>query len=392
MVSSNAVERRVPKLAFAASVIMAAIVFAASVASAGEVSKEFIINGPAYKKIIQLKDLVADILPPPAYIIESYLVAIQLNDAVEKGADKKTIDDLIEYGRKLKEGSSTKAGEFAGYFERMDVWIKDLPTSSDDEKQIKDWMVVKSLDAAKKFYEIRDTKFIPAIQAGDANTAKTVSRTELKPLYEQHRAAIDEVVKRCKALCKKLENEVVVCVSKGDLSRVVIGGEYYTRIVMLKDLIADVLPPPRYIIESHLVNLRLIDEVESGAGKDVLSKLIENGRQLKEGMSIKGELAGYVERQNFWTANLADKSESEIKIKSLMLKDTYEPAMKFYDIRDKQFFPLILKGDVAGAKKMSGETLEPLYNEHRKKIDDLVAISNSTYESFMKDVNEKLKK
>lgn len=35
------------------------------------------VNGPVYRQIVQNKDLVADILPPPEYIIEPYLVALQ---------------------------------------------------------------------------------------------------------------------------------------------------------------------------------------------------------------------------------------------------------------------------------------------------------------------------
>lgn len=39
------------------------------------------VGGPIYSRIILGKDLVADILPPPAYIIESYLEAtLALND------------------------------------------------------------------------------------------------------------------------------------------------------------------------------------------------------------------------------------------------------------------------------------------------------------------------
>jgi hypothetical protein len=37
------------------------------------------VNGPIYERIVQGKDLIADILPPPEYIIESYLVALQLS-------------------------------------------------------------------------------------------------------------------------------------------------------------------------------------------------------------------------------------------------------------------------------------------------------------------------
>lgn len=36
------------------------------------------VNGPIYNDIVQTKDLIADILPPPEYIIESYLTLFEL--------------------------------------------------------------------------------------------------------------------------------------------------------------------------------------------------------------------------------------------------------------------------------------------------------------------------
>ncbi|MBU3110280.1 hypothetical protein [Clostridium lacusfryxellense] len=51
------------------------------------------INGKMYNEIVLGKDLVADILPPPEYIIESYLTALQLS----KETDKIKIEELINY-------------------------------------------------------------------------------------------------------------------------------------------------------------------------------------------------------------------------------------------------------------------------------------------------------
>ena len=39
---------------------------------------EIKVNGPLYAEIIQQKDLIADILPPPEYIVESYLTIFEL--------------------------------------------------------------------------------------------------------------------------------------------------------------------------------------------------------------------------------------------------------------------------------------------------------------------------
>src|SRR5215813_4273102 len=42
---------------------------------------ELKVNGPVYRQIVLGKDLIADILPPPEYVIESYLeTTLALND------------------------------------------------------------------------------------------------------------------------------------------------------------------------------------------------------------------------------------------------------------------------------------------------------------------------
>ena len=46
------------------------------------------VNGPLYLDIVQGKDLVADILPPPEHIIESYLNVFQTVEALETGKDR----------------------------------------------------------------------------------------------------------------------------------------------------------------------------------------------------------------------------------------------------------------------------------------------------------------
>jgi methyl-accepting chemotaxis protein len=37
------------------------------------------VNGPVYQEIVNGKDLIADILPPPLYIVESYMLANEIN-------------------------------------------------------------------------------------------------------------------------------------------------------------------------------------------------------------------------------------------------------------------------------------------------------------------------
>ena len=58
------------------------------------------VSGPLYADIIRGKDLVADILPPPEYIIESYLVAYQAGGETRPGVRQQYLA-LSPMGRDL---------------------------------------------------------------------------------------------------------------------------------------------------------------------------------------------------------------------------------------------------------------------------------------------------
>ena len=45
---------------------------------ANKAYNKVLVNGPVYNEIITNKDLVADILPPPAYLLESWQVALEM--------------------------------------------------------------------------------------------------------------------------------------------------------------------------------------------------------------------------------------------------------------------------------------------------------------------------
>jgi F0F1-type ATP synthase delta subunit len=389
-------------LLLAAALLSPMVGTTATAAELTQQEKDLAINGPYYKKLVQMKDVVADILPPPAYIIESELTVLVLIDLTEQAmedgkldpAETKAIDDLIEYGRQLKDGAPKV---FPGYVERIELWKTALSDATPDEKLIKKLLTVKSAEFAMKFFDVRDSKLNPLIKAGDVKGAKAVAHNELKPLYLEHRAAIDAVVTRARRLTEKIEAEVTEKLSGKSVvaAEVLIKSPLYTKVILMKDLVADILPPPAYIIESYLTVLQQIDETEvalasggiNAEAKTALEVLIEYGRQLKEGDSSKGEMAGYKERIAAWTTDLASDTPEAARIKELMITLSYAPAMKFYEVRDAKFIPLINKAAVAEAKKLVRQELLPLYAEHRKHIDALVIASNALYDQIQAKVD-----
>jgi len=134
------------------------------------------VNGQLYKRIIQGKDLIADILPPPVYLVESYLVVFEMINENDQEKLQKNMDYMIN---KLKKE----------YFERHDYWIKDL-----DEGDLKKSMVVDSYQPAKEFFEILERDFFPALKNKEREKALQIAIGSLKDKYEAHRQYIDKTV------------------------------------------------------------------------------------------------------------------------------------------------------------------------------------------------------
>jgi methyl-accepting chemotaxis protein len=153
------------------------------------------VNGPYYEEIVKNKDLIADVLPPPEYIIESYLLAFEI--AVEKEVSIRS--KLILDFSKLENL----------YNERHEYWLKHL-----EPGHMKDEMTVASYGSAKKFYEIATTEFIPTIQELNPEKASKILNDKLKPLYEEHCESIDKVVKEAETKLTGVEENARTLVTK----------------------------------------------------------------------------------------------------------------------------------------------------------------------------------
>lgn len=149
------------------------------------------INSDLYQQIIQGKDLIADILPPPEYILESYLNVYQTWGAINSKEKMTVIYSLVDKGKLLRQDYET----------RHEYWVQTLPEGSTKEKMVK-----AAYDPAIAFFEIRDTKYIPALLGGDKDKAQEILNKELTPLYDAHLKVINEIVNEVNL--SNQENEV----------------------------------------------------------------------------------------------------------------------------------------------------------------------------------------
>lgn len=132
------------------------------------------VNGPLYQRIVEGKDLIADVLPPPEYIIESYLVSMQLVDAEEPPKQAQLIARLALLQRE--------------YDERHAFWGKRELGAA-----ITDILQKQAHAPALAFYASAFNDFIPAIRRHDKKAALAAMLT-MNQAYEVHRRAIDRVV------------------------------------------------------------------------------------------------------------------------------------------------------------------------------------------------------
>jgi len=132
------------------------------------------VNGDLYHRIVQGKDLVADILPPPEYILESYLTTLQLASETDKSEQQRLIEKL----KALKND----------YEVRHAFWLTE-----NLESEVRDAFLTNAHEPAVTFFAVVFNDLIPAVQRSDS-TAISAALLRTKTLYDAHRKAIDRVV------------------------------------------------------------------------------------------------------------------------------------------------------------------------------------------------------
>lgn len=171
--------------------IVTSIGLAATVGVSEFASRQLRIGGPLYDQIKLGNDLVADILPPPAYVLESYLEAtLALREPAKAEAHKARLQQLHN-----------------DYDSRKAFW-----KSSSLPEDLKQKLTVTSDAEVQKFWSITEDELLPALLKQDAAAAQH-AYDKLDKVYAAHRAIIDEIVERANKLNSALEASAAQSVS-----------------------------------------------------------------------------------------------------------------------------------------------------------------------------------
>lgn len=151
-----------------------------------------------------------------------------------------------------------------------------------------------------------------------------------------------------------------------------IGSQKYNEIMMIKDLKADILPPPEYIIESYLAAMKYFSEY-SPDKKQVLKDRIT---------SLKDE---FLARHAYWDGALKNE-----QLRKLLLEESYEAAVYFYDVYFNEATKAVESGDRIALSNAQAK-LTMYFEKHRAKIDEAVIIADQLALDAESSANDRVK-
>lgn len=154
-----------------------------------------------------------------------------------------------------------------------------------------------------------------------------------------------------------------------EVNRIRFGGELHVQNQQISDLVADILPPPEYVIEPYLE----------------ATKLIADPRSIEARRTRLATLEGdFNKRAEYWRQSTLDP-----ELKGALLDRSGASGRRFWREIDQTLVPAVARGDMAAANA-SYATLSGLYDQHRKDIDALVASATTKQASLLTQSNATL--
>lgn len=144
------------------------------------------VGGPAYNRIIDDKDIIADMLPPPLYVVEAQL------EVMTAAAQRKGGPELVARLAKLHKEFNERKAHWA---------VADIPPD------LKTLITRDSDIEARKFWKAAEQDLVSALASGDqARIDEAVQAATIA--YQAQRLTVDRIVKLASAHAVKNEESL----------------------------------------------------------------------------------------------------------------------------------------------------------------------------------------
>ena len=161
---------------------------------------------------------------------------------------------------------------------------------------------------------------------------------------------------------------LAVAIGAYEINQIRFGGEIHRKNQQISDLVADILPPPEYLIEAYLESTKLLGEPQTIAQRKASLAKLERE---------------YRDREAYWR-----QSDLAPALKTLLLQRSAPHARDLWAEIDSRFLPAIERGDMAAARN-SYARIERDYARHRQAIDTLVTQSLAAQQQLAGDTQRK---
>src|SRR5262245_20325525 len=133
------------------------------------------VNGPIYQQVALNKDLISAYVPPSESLLQEALICSMMGQASDPA-------ELQKYNDQFDAAQRDFETQHAEYLRRV------------PEGRLKDLMRGPAYQSAEEYFQIARQTYIPLVRRGHHEDAQDVLLSRLKPLYDKHAAAVNEIV------------------------------------------------------------------------------------------------------------------------------------------------------------------------------------------------------
>ena len=158
------------------------------------------------------------------------------------------------------------------------------------------------------------------------------------------------------------------------IKQISINGPIYARLKINQDLIADIMPPPMYLVDAAFQLQLFIQHAENNITREPYKEAYESDIELFKSANSR------------WETSALDPA-----MKSQISSNIRPTAERFITIANSEIIPFIEKNN----KKPNDETLillEDTFSQHRKMVDTLLADANTQNQLIEQDTAEQKSK
>ncbi len=149
------------------------------------------VNGAIYNRIVQMKDLTADTVPPPLSLLRAYYCVRDIGGHIDRGG-------ALEWDE-INESMGLVDADEQALHARHEYWSKTLTDSKlrDLEKD--------AYTSAEEWFGLYHNKFLPAMRAENKAEVDHWMHEGMEASFTRQQAAIDELVKVAASIGKSNE-------------------------------------------------------------------------------------------------------------------------------------------------------------------------------------------